>query len=242
MKFYSLANRNFKEIYRDPVSVILGLLMPLVLLILFSSIQKNTHLEMFSAQSLTPGIIIFSFSFLIMFSAILLAKDKQSAFLVRLFTTPLNPSDYILSYMLPFIPLAFLQVLICMIVGIILGAVFSNIFISMLIFFLLALICISIGMILGSLFTVSQVSGFGSLLITAISLFSGAWIDLKMVGGIFDVIGYALPFAHAVDALKGLLSGSHFTDISKNINVILVYTISLGILAVLSFKWTMKRI
>jgi len=242
MKFYSLAKRNLKEIYRDPVSVLLGLLMPIALLILFSSIQKNIQLDIFKPQLLTPGIIIFSFAFLIMFSAILLAKDKQSAFLVRLFTTPLKTSDYILSYIFPFLPLAIFQIIICITVGIILGAEFSNIFISLLLFLLIALICVSLGVILGSLFTVNQVSGVGSLLITIIGLFSGAWMDLKMIGGIFETIGYALPFAHAVDASKGLLSGSHFGDIANNFYVVLIYSLVLFLLAILSFKWSMKRI
>ena len=241
MRFYSLANRNFKEIYRDPVSVLLGLVMPISFLLLFSSMHKKIQLDIFNPQSLTSGIIIFSFAFLIMFSAILLAKDKQSAFLVRLFTTPLKSSDYILSYILPFIPLAFFQAVICMIVGSMLGATFSNILISLLLFLLNSLACVSLGIVLGSLFTVNQVSGVGSIFITAIALFSGAWMDLKMMGGIFETVGYALPFAHAVDATKRLLSGSHFSDISGNFYVVLIYTIALFLLAILSFKRTMKR-
>ena len=242
MKFYSLANRNLKEIYRDPVSILLGLLMPLAMLILFTSIEKRVPLEIFSPQSLTPGITIFSFTFMIMFSAMLLAKDKQSAFLIRMFTTPLKPSDYILSYILPFIPLTFFQIVICITTGTILGASFSNLLISMLPFFLIAMTCISIGVILGSLFTVNQISGIGSLLITAIGLFSNVWMDLKMVGGIFVTIGYALPFAHAVDAAKGLLSGSHLGDISGNLYVVLLYTVVSFILAIFAFRRTMKKI
>ncbi len=242
MRFYSLAVRNLKEIYRDPVSMVLGLAMPLALLLLFSSMHKKIPLDIFDPQSLTSGIVVFSFAFLMMFSSILLAKDKQSTFLVRLFTTPLKPSDYILSYILPFLPLAFFQAVICMIVGSMLGATFSNVLISLLLFLLIALLCVSLGIILGSLFTVNQVSGAGSILITAIGLFSGAWMDLKIVGGVFESIGYVLPFAHAVDASKGLLSGSHFGDISGNFYVILLYAVVLFLLAILSFKRTMRRI
>jgi len=242
MKFYSLANRNMKEVYRDPVSILLGLVMPVALLILFSSIYKRSQLDMFSPQKLTPGITIFSYAFLIMFSAILLAKDKQSAFLIRLFTTPLKSSDFILAYMLPFIPLAIFQTLVCFIVGALLGATFSNVFVSLLIFLLVAMICISLGIILGALFTVNQVTGVGSLLVTAIGLFCGTWTPLKLMGGVFETIGYALPFAHAVDAAKGLLSGSGFGDISNNLYVILIYTVSLFVLAILSFRLSMKKI
>ncbi|MBN1599875.1 MAG: ABC transporter permease [Bacteroidales bacterium] len=242
MKFYALADRNFKEIYRDPVTLLLGLVMPVTLLILFSSIYKNVRLEMFSPQYLTPGIIIFCFAFLLMFSAILLAKDRQSAFLIRLFTTPLKPSGFILAYIIPFIPLALCQAIICLVVGFILGATFVNIIGAILLFLFFALSCISLGIILGSLFSVNQVSGIGSVLITVISLFSGAWMDLRMIGGVFNTIGYALPFAHAVDASKGLMSGSGFWDISVSFYIITVYTVILFLFAIVSFRRAMKRI
>ena len=242
MRFFSLANRNLKEIYRDPISILLGILLPLIMLLLFSSLNKTIQLDLFSPQAMTPGIIIFSYTFIIMFSAMLLAKDKQSAFLIRLFTTPLKPTDYILAYILPFIPLAFAQAAICFIVGIILGASFSQVGLSILIFLIIAIICISIGVIIGSLFTVNQASGIGSILVTLVGLMSGVWMDLKMVGGIFEKIGYALPFAHAVDAAKGILSGQGFFEIATHIYFILVSLIILMVLAILSFRRTMIKL
>ena len=241
MKIFSLSLRNLKEIYRDPISILLGLGMPVALLILFSSINKKVPLEIFSPQSLTPGIIIFCFAFLIMFSAILLAKDRQTEFLTRLFTTPLKSTDFIFSYTLPFLPLSLFQISICLIVGLILGAVFKNLILACLIFLLVALICVSIGMILGTFLTVNQVSGVGSVLITAIALFSGAWMDLKMIGGFFETLGYALPFAHAVDASKGLLLGTEFSKVLTDFYIILFYAIVLFIFAILSFRLRMKK-
>jgi ABC-2 type transport system permease protein len=241
MKSLSLSSRNFKEIYRDPVSIILGLAMPVLMLFIFSSINKKMPLEIFSPQFLTPGLVIFSFTFLIMFSAMLIAKDKQTAFLTRLFTTPLKPSDYIVSYILPFIPLAFLQITVCLVLGTLLGATFHNILLSLVIFTLVALICICLGVILGSLFTVQQVSGIGSLLITTIGLFSGVWMDLKMVGGIFETLGYALPFVYAIDALKAMLKGAVSPDLGKDMLVIIVYFVVLFLLAILSFMRVMRK-
>lgn len=46
----------------------------------------------------------------------------------------------------------------------------------------------------------AQVGGVGSIVIVMISLFGGVWMDLKAVGGVFEAVGYALPFAHATDA------------------------------------------
>ena len=241
MKFYYLALRNIKAVYRDPVSMLLGLAMPALLLILFTSIQKRLPLEIYSAQMLTPAIVIFSFSFLMMFAAILLAKDSNSAFLTRLFTTPLKSSDFILAYILPFIPVAFFQIIVCFAVGAFMGASYSNLLLALLIFLLIALTCISLGILLGIFLTVNQVPGVGSLLITAIGLFCGAWMDLKMVGGFLETIGYVLPFAHAVDALQIILAGKVTTSISENLYWITGYAFVLVVLAIYSFRWKIRQ-
>jgi ABC-2 type transport system permease protein len=241
MKFYSLTVRNVKEIFRDPVSVLLGLVMPVLFLVLFSSINKSIQIDIFSPLFLTPGVIIFSFAFLIMFSAILLAKDKQTALLDRLFAAPLKPSDFIISYMLPFVPVAIAQIGLCMLTGVLLGAGFTNLPMALFIFLMLALTCISIGILLGSLFNVNQVSGIGSILITLISLFSGAWMDLEMIGGVFKHLGYILPFAHAVDASRKLLGGGSYADIAANAWWIYTYAVVFFVLAVVAFRWKMKK-
>lgn len=241
MKFFNLATRNIKAVYRDPISMLLGLALPVLLLILFTSIQKRLPLEIYSAQMLTPAVVIFSFAFLMMFAAILLAKDSSSAFLTRLFTTPLKSSDFILAYILPFIPVALFQILICLIAGAIMGASYNNIFLALLIFLLVALTCVSLGILIGTFLTVNQVPGVGSLLIIAISLFSGAWMDLKMVGGIMEVIGYALPFAHAVDALQVILVGNTTISVAENLYWISGYATILFVLSVFSFRWRIRK-
>jgi len=241
MKTIALTSRNIKEIFRDPISILLGVVMPVLFLILFSSLNKTIQIDIFNPQFLTPGIVVFSFAFLIMFSAMLIAKDKQTAFLTRLFAAPLRPSDFILSYMLPFIPLAALQIIVSMTCGMILGADFQNLFLSFLMFLIMAIICISMGVLLGTLFTVNQASGIGSVLITIISIFSGAWMDLKMLGGLFNKVGYALPFAHGIDILKVLLSGGKYSAVITDTYWIYGYAGIFFLLAVLAFRGKMRN-
>ena len=121
------------------------------------------------------------------------------------------------------------------------GASFVNLTMSLLIFLLFSILCISIGIIIGSLFTVNQVSGIGSLFITAFGPFRGAWMDLKMIGGIFEKVGSALPFAHTVDATKILLSAGKWIEISGNFYWIFIYSIVLFLLAVMCSNWAMKK-
>jgi ABC-2 type transport system permease protein len=242
MRFFALADRNLKEIYRDPLSIGLGVIMPVVFLMLFISIGRNAPIEAFTPNALTPGIIVFSFAFLTMFSAILLSKDRQSEFLTRLLTTPLRPIDFILAYSIPFIPIAFLQIAVCFTVGILFGITLNfNVLVSLVVLIPMAFACIGIGMVIGSLCTENQVAGIGSMVIVVASLFGGAWMDLKMVGGVFNAVGYILPFAHAIDATRAILKGTDFGVIASNLYWVIGYTICFFALGILSFRWKTKR-
>lgn len=238
MRFLSLANRNMKEIYRDPVSISLGLAMPVGLLMLFILIGKNAPVEIFKAKSLTPGVIVFSFAFLMMFSATLLSKDRQSAFLARLLASPLKSTDFILAYSLPFLPIAILQIVVCFIVGIIFGVPLNlGLLYSLVVFIPIALVFICLGMVLGSLLTENQIAGAGSIIIVATSLLGGAWMDLKMVGGTFESIAYALPFAHAIDAARSIFNQSSLGNIGTDLYWIVGYALAFLALGIISFRW-----
>lgn len=211
MRFTSLAHRNLKEIFRDPVTLLLGVAMPVVFLFLFSSLGNlGDGVDVFKPQMLTPGIVIFSMSFIIMFVGTLLGKDSKTAFLTRLLSTPLKPVDYFLAYMLPFLPVALFQIVACYGVGVVLGISIINVGLTLLVFLLMTMFCISIGIILGALLTLNQISGVGSIFITIASIFSGVWMDLHMLGGVFEAVGYSLPFAHSTEALKLLAHGAFY--------------------------------
>ena len=109
MKTLAFAKRCAKEILRDPLNIFFGLGFPIVLLFLLSAIQANIPVEIFEIERLAPGIAVFGLSFMTLFSATLVSKDRESALLQRLYTTPLKPADFILGYTLPLIPMAVAQ-------------------------------------------------------------------------------------------------------------------------------------
>ena len=113
MRMLTFAKRNTKEILRDPINLFFGLGFPLVLILLLSAIQANIPVKLFEIQHLTPGITVFGLSFMTLFSATIIAKDRSSSLLHRLYTTPLTPVDFILGYTFPIIPLALAQNIIC---------------------------------------------------------------------------------------------------------------------------------
>ena len=242
MRMITFAKRCMKEILRDPINLIFGLGFPLVLLLLLSAIQANIPVSMFKIDTLTPGITVFGLSFMTLFSATLVAKDRESAFLQRLYTTPLTGFDFILGYMLPIIPIALGQTVICYLVAIPLGLTLSvNIIYSVIGMIPMAVFNIALGLLCGSILGVKQVSGICGALLTNLSAWlSGVWFDLKLVGGFFEKIANLLPFVHAVEMEKALFSGD-FGLAATHILPILLYSFIITVIAVFFFLRQMKK-
>lgn len=115
MKTLAFASRNAKEILRDPLNLAFGIGFPLAILFLLSIIQSNVPVSLFEIENLVPGIAVFGFSFISTFSGMLIAKDRSTSFLMRLFSSPLTGANFILGYTLPLLPFAIVQSAICFI-------------------------------------------------------------------------------------------------------------------------------
>ena len=114
MRAAAFAKRNLKELLRDPLTLFFGLGFPLVLLVLMNVIQRNVPVQIFALETLAPGIALFGLTFLALFSGLLLARDRTSAFLARLTASPMTAADFLLGYLLPLLPLAVGQSAICL--------------------------------------------------------------------------------------------------------------------------------
>ena len=242
MKGITFAKRCAKEILRDPINLGFGLGFPLVLLFLLSAMQKNIPVDMFEIDTLTPGITVFGLSFMTLFSATLVAKDRESAFLQRLYTTPLRAKDFILGYMLPILPIVIGQSVICYLCAVPLGLTISvRIGYAILGVLPIAVFNIALGLLCGSIFGAKQVGGICGALLTNLSAWlSGVWFDIKLVGGVFEKIANALPFLHAVEMEKALLSG-HYEVVAAHLLPVLLYSSATVVLAVLCFLGQMKK-
>ena len=242
MRMLTFAKRCTKEILRDPINLAFGLGFPLVLLLLLSSLQKNIPVELFDIDTLTPGITVFGLSFMTLFSATLIAKDRGSAFLQRLYATPLTGFDFILGYMLPLLPLAVSQTIICYLFAIPLGLTVSiNIIYAIIGIIPMAVLNIALGLLCGSILGVKQVGGICGALLTNLSAWlSGVWFDLKLVGGLFVKIANVLPFVHAAEMEKALFSGN-FDLALTHVTPIILYSVFITAIAVLSFLTQMKK-
>jgi len=242
MRMLTFANRNTKEILRDPLTLFFGLGFPLVLILLLSAIQANIPVKLFEIQHLTPGITVFGLAFMTLFSATIIAKDRGSSLLQRLYTTPLTPLDFILGYTLPIIPISVSQCVVCYIAAIVLGLdITINILYAVLCIIPVSILYIALGLLCGSMLTDKQVGGICGALLTNLSAWlSGVWFDLDLVGGAFKKIAYALPFAHAVEMERAILAGD-FSGIFPHLWWVLGYAAVLLVLAVLMFLRQMKK-
>ena len=242
MRMLTFAKRCTKEILRDPINLAFGLGFPLVLLVLLSAMQANIPVSLFEINILTPGITVFGLAFMTLFSATLISKDRESAFLQRLYTTPLTGLDFILGYMLPLLPFALCQTAICYLFAIPLGlTVRIHILYAIIGMIPMAIFNIALGLLCGSLLGVKQVGGICGALLTNLSAWlSGVWFDLELVGGAFQKVAYFLPFVHAAELEKALFNGN-FQDAAAHILPILLYSAGITAVAVVCFLRQMKK-
>lgn len=242
MRQRAFSKRCAKELWRDPLTLGFGLGFPVVLLLLLSAIQAHVPVPLFEIRHLTPGVTVFGLAFLSLFSATLVARDRESAFLQRLYTTPLTPWDFIFGYLLPLIPLALTQSAVCYLVALLLGLPMTvHILCALVMMLPLSVFYISLGLLCGSVFTVKQVGSVCGALLTNLSAWlSGVWFDLELVGGAFRQIAYLLPFVHMVELERNILIGQ-FADALPHLFPVLGYAALTTAAAVWLFMRQMKR-
>lgn len=242
MKMMAFAKRCAKEILRDPINLSFGLGFPLILLLLLSALQSSIPVDLFEINTLTPGITVFGLSFMTLFSATLVAKDRESALLQRLYTTPLTAFDFIIGYMLPLLPIALGQTLICYLFAIPLGlTVRINILYAVIGIIPMALFNISLGLLCGSVFGAKQVGGVCGALLTNLSAWlSGVWFDLSLMGGAFEKAAKALPFYHAVEMEKALFA-SDLARAKSHVLPVVLYCALATVISVICFLRQMKK-
>ena len=242
MKAFVFAKRCGKEILRDPLNLCFGLGFPLVLLFLLRAIQENIPASLFETDTLTPGITVFGLSFMTLFSATLVAKDRESAFLQRLYTTPLTGFDFIIGYIIPLLPIALGQAVICYLFAIPLGLTFNtNVIYAIIGLIPAAFFYIALGLFFGSILNVKQVGGVCGALLTNLSAWlSGVWFDLNLVGGVFKKMADLLPFVHAAELEKALFNGN-FEAAGAHVLPVILYSLLATAAAVLTFLRQMKK-
>lgn len=241
MKTLTFASRNSKEILRDRINLGFGLAFPVVLLLLLTLIQSNIPVNIFAIEHLTPGIAVFGLSFISLFSGMLIAKDRCSSLIMRLFASPMSSSNFIVGYTMPLLPMAIVQIIVCFIAALLLGLEFNlHLFMTVIVLIPAAVLFIGVGLLCGILFTDKQVGGICGALLTNLSAWlSGTWFDLELVGGAFKAFAEALPFVHAVNAGRAALAGD-YAGIFPDLWWVIGYAVVIMTIAVIIFTKKMN--
>jgi ABC-2 type transport system permease protein len=187
-----------------------------------------------------PGIAVYGLMILISTAAQIIAGDREKGFLARMFTTPARPSDFILGYSLPFIPLLIISTLIYLGVGMALGlTIVGSLGYAFLIFFLIGLCSIGIGMIVGSLIKSESQAGISWLFIVPMAMISGAWFTVDRMPSALKSVAGALPFIHAIDASRAVINGSPFSAIILDLYWLVGWAVVLFAAGIILFRRTM---
>ena len=250
MKSLVFADRVGKEIRRDPLSYIFCLGFPIVMLVIMSivdsSIPAQANMTVFHIYNLAPGIAYFGLTFVMLFTAIQVSKDRTTALLLRLYASPLKAADYVMGYTLPVFVLGLVQMSICFAVAYIVGRcqgyVFSvpEILLSMLFLIPSLLMFTGIGILFGSAVSEKAAPGLCSIIISAVGMIGGIWMDIDGIGGVLKKVATVLPFYHGVS-----LARAPFADAPGEISPALIRTLGFGVLfyvlAVAVFTGKMKK-
>lgn len=242
MRTLAFSNRCAKEILRDPLNLIFGIAFPVVLLLLLSILQSNIPVNLFEISRLAPAIAVFGLSFMTLFSATLIAKDKESAFAERLNATPLKSADFILGYMLPLIPVSVAQSAITFLTAAAFGLQLRlNVLYAILMTVPISILFVAAGLLCGSLLSVKQVGGVcGALFTNVCAWLSGIWFDISLLGDVFCKIANVLPFVHAVELERALIS-CNTKAVWNHLYPVLLWSVGLTVLAIFAFIGQKKR-
>ena len=235
MRMLNFAKRNFKELIRDPLSLIFEIVLPLFLLFIFQ--QFKIPSDNYKLENFTPAITVFGLSFITLFSSTLIAKDRTSSLLIRLATSPMKSSDYIIGYTVSLIPIIIIQNILFFAVALILGLKFSiNIIYAVIASVVVSILFIALGILIGSIVSERATGGLGSVVVQLVCFTSGMYFPKEAVGKTFSAICKALPFESCLNIIKGVLN-NNFENISvSDIAIFSAYTIIVLVLSVIIFK------
>ena len=243
MRILTLTGRNLKEIIRDPLSLVFTLGFPLLMEVLFYLIfHKMT--SQFEMKFLAPGIVVFSQSFLTLFVGILLATDRNTSFLTRLYVSKAKSYEFVLAYGLAIVPLVAVQSVLFFLVGGILDhSIFGvGMIFAILLSFVTSLFFIAIGILLGSIFNEKSVGGVSSIVIAGQSMLSGMWFPIGGLGkGILTFMN-VLPFRNASMLVQNTVNGigDLFKDFFLPLIILVAYMVVAFLAAILVFRAKMK--
>ena len=211
----SFAKRNLIEISRDTLSYIFCVGFPVIMLIVMTlvneTIPKEAGMTIFRIDNLAGGIAIFGQSFIMLFTALTVSKDRATSFLVRLFASPMKSSDFTNGYLLPMLAIAMVQAVIAFILAFVISRIVGvkisalGLLFALLVLIPSALMFSAIGLIFGTIFSDKAAPGLCSIIISLGSFMGAIWFDAESAGGVLLKICKCLPFLYCTKSVRAAI-------------------------------------
>ena len=212
----AFASRNIKELLRDPLSYIFCLGFPIVMLIIMTlvdqSIPPESGMTVFHINNLCGGIAVFGQTFVMLFTAITISKDRNGSFLVRMYASPMTSADFTLGYMLTMLVIAVLQAVLTfaasLIISLIVGTELNitGLLLALVVLIPSAIMFIGLGMLFGTLFSEKSAPGLCSIIISLGSFLGSVFFDAENTGGVLLTICKCLPFFYCTKSARSAVS------------------------------------
>ena len=246
----TFTKRNLLEMLRDPLSYIFCVAFPLVMLVLMTIVNSSIPKEgitTFRIDNLEGGIVVFGQSFVMLFTALNVATDRNGSFLTRLFASPMKSREFANGYILPSMIISFVQTIISIIAAFIVSIIvdyklsIAGLLITIVVAIPAALFFVAIGLIFGTLFSEKAAPGMCSIIISLAGFFGGIWFDAEAAGGVMGSICKGTPIFYCTKAIRSAID----MDFSKDSFVIpmIIVVASALVLTILSsvlFKSKMR--
>ena len=238
--------RTMKEVLRDPVNLFFGFIFPVMMLWVLSLIYKQvgkipgaTQIDM---TQMAAAIASYAPVFLSLFAGMLIAKDRTSTFLNRLFASPMTAVDFIMGYTLPMLVVSVIQSAATYLCAGFFGfRITIRVLLAVVIVLLTALMYIGVGLLCGTVMSDKSVGGVcGAVLTTVSFILSGLTIPLEIMGSVFQTVAKALPFYNAAQATEMAISGN-FANIWPYLSIVLIYMVACLVAAIVVFAVRKKR-
>ncbi len=215
-RILAFTQRNIKELLRDPLSYIFCLGFPLVMLAVMTvvneSIPPQAGMTLFQIQKLSGGIAVFGQTFVMLFAAMNVAKDRSGAFLIRLYATPMGSGDFAAGYILPMVVIALLQCLITFAVSLCIALISGD---ALSVLGLLAaavsllpsaVMFVGFGFLFGTLFNEKSAPGICSIIISLGSFVGCVFFDAESTGGVMLKVCKCLPFYYCTKTARSAIA------------------------------------
>ena len=241
---YFLSKRNLKEMLRDPISLIFGICVPVVFLVVMQLALGNVNqpgVDIFKIENFAPATAVFGFSFTMLYIGIMIAGDKNTAFMSRLLVSPVKTHEYLLSYIPAALLMCVMQVLLFYIIAICFGLKLTLATIISAVYLIVpAIFYILLGILIGAIASSEKQAGpLSSIIISCSGILGGLWMPIKSIGGAFETICKILPFYNCIIPSQSAVAGN-FGDLLPYL-YLLIYSVAIALLSFVIFNKKIKN-